>query len=64
MLRYEIIINKSKKETKSNGNIWYKLSKNSHKRKNISFPFFDFFLTLLYNYVNFYTNIIIAYKFI
>ena len=35
MLRYEIIINKSKKETKSNGNIWYKLSKNSHKRKNI-----------------------------
>lgn len=35
VLRYEIIINKSKKETKSNGNIWYKLSKNSHKRKNI-----------------------------
>ena len=28
VLRYEIIINKSKKETKSNGNIWYKLSKN------------------------------------
>ena len=35
VLRYEIIINKSKKEIESDGNIWYKLSKNRHKRKNI-----------------------------
>ena len=44
MLRYEIIINKSKKETKSNGNIWYKLSKNSHKRKNILMTNLQFYV--------------------
>lgn len=36
VLRHEIIINKVKKKLEVNGNIWYKLSENRHKRKNIT----------------------------